>query len=308
MCIRDSYRTTGPEIWEQTGGRVDAVVAGVGSGGTVAGLAKFFKEKNPRIDIVVADPVGSIMADAVKTGVYEYKGGSWLVEGIGEDFVPNNIDLNQLDDAETVPDKEAFGIVKTLLREEGILGGSSSGTLIGAAIRWCQRQTEPKTVVTFVCDTGNKYLSKAFNPPWLKDNDLVSREEEKDLSDLISRRADLGEMVSVSREDSLLTAFKRMRTADVSQLPVMDGCHLVGLIDEEDILSHVYKNERLFTDQIEKVMVTELETLDVRDTEDSLCEILSRGRVAILYRGETFLGFVTKVDLINRYKSIFASS
>jgi cystathionine beta-synthase len=162
-------------------------------------------------------------------------------------------------------------------------------------------------VVSFVCDTGNKYLSKAFNPPWLKDNDLVSRGDEKDLSDLISRRADLGEMVSVSAQDSLLTAFKRMRSADVSQLPVMDGCHLLGLIDEEDVLSHVYKNEQLFTDQIEKVMVRELETLDVQDTEDSLCEILSRGRVAILYRGETFLGFVTKVDLINRYKSIFAS-
>ncbi len=301
------YATTGPEIWEQTNGQVDAVVAGVGSGGTVAGLAKFFKEKSPHIDIVVADPVGSIMADAVKTGEYEYNGGSWLVEGIGEDFVPNNIDLNQLDDAETVPDKEAFSIVKTLLREEGILAGSSSGTLIGAAVRWCQRQTEPKTVVSFVCDTGNKYLSKAFNPPWLKDNDLVSRGDEKDLSDLISRRADLGEMVSVSAQDSLLTAFKRMRSADVSQLPVMDGCHLLGLIDEEDVLSHVYKNEQLFTDQIEKVMVTDLETLDVQDTEDSLCEILSRGRVAILYRGETFLGFVTKVDLINRYKSIFAS-
>ena len=155
--------TTAPEIWDQMEGDLDAVVAGVGSGGTLTGLAEFFKEKDSSIQIVAADPENSIVADAVIKGSYSYEGGSWLVEGVGEDFIPDNLDLSLIDDAETVTDKEAFEVLQVLLQEEGILGGSSTGTLVAGAIKWCQKQTEPKKVVTFICDTGNKYLSKAFN-------------------------------------------------------------------------------------------------------------------------------------------------
>ena len=140
--------TTAPEIWEQMKGNVDAVVAGVGSGGTLTGLAQFFKSKNPDISMVAADPEGSVVADAILTGKYKYEGGSWLVEGVGEDFIPNNFDLSLMDDAEIVSDKEAFEVLQVLLKEEGILGGSSSGTLVAAAAKWCRRQTEPKNVVT----------------------------------------------------------------------------------------------------------------------------------------------------------------
>ena len=295
--------TTAPEIWEQMKGDVDAVVAGVGSGGTLTGLAQFFKSKNPDISMVAADPEGSVVADAILTGKYKYEGGSWLVEGVGEDFIPNNFDLSLMDDAEIVSDKEAFEVLQVLLKEEGILGGSSSGTLVAAAAKWCRRQTEPKNVVTFICDTGNKYLSKAFNKSWLHDNNLLESEKFGDLRDLISRRADQGEMITVAPSDSLLVAYNRMRASDISQLPVIKEGDLLGIIDEEDVLISVSKNQGTFSDEVERHMIQQLDVLQYNASEDELIGILSEGKVAIIYSEDTFIGFITKVDLINYYRN-----
>ena len=295
--------TTAPEIWEQMKGNVDAVVAGVGSGGTLTGLAQFFKSKNPNISMVAADPEGSVVADAILTGKYKYEGGSWLVEGVGEDFIPNNFDLTLMDDAEIVSDKEAFEVLQVLLKEEGILGGSSSGTLVAAAAKWCRKQTEPKNVVTFICDTGNKYLSKAFNKSWLHDNNLLETEKFGDLRDLISRRADQGEMITVAPSDSLLVAYNRMRASDISQLPVIKEGDLLGIIDEEDVLISVSKNQGTFSDEVERHMIQQLDVLQYNASEDELIGILSEGKVAIIYSEDTFIGFITKVDLINYYRN-----
>ena len=165
--------TTGPEIWSQMEGDIDAFVAGVGTGGTISGVGKYLKAQNKDIQIIIADPIGSVVADAVNTGNYKYEGGSWLVEGIGEDYIPDNLNLDIIDEGIYVSDKDAFARVDELLRKEGILAGTSCGTLVDAAIKWCQKQTEPKKVVTLICDTGNKYLSKAFNKDWLKENELI---------------------------------------------------------------------------------------------------------------------------------------
>jgi cystathionine beta-synthase len=162
--------TTGPEIWDQMDGKIDAFVAGVGTGGTISGVGKYLKSKNPEIKIVVADPEGSIVADAVNNGKFNYDGGSWFVEGIGEDYIPRTLNLDVIDEGIYVSDKDAFAMLDNLLQKEGILAGSSCGTLVEAAIKWCKKQTEPKTVVTLICDTGNKYLSKAFNRDWVKEN------------------------------------------------------------------------------------------------------------------------------------------
>ena len=139
----------------------------------LSGSAKYLKEQNKDIQIIIADPIGSVVADAVNTGNYKYEGGSWLVEGIGEDYIPDNLNLDIIDEGIYVSDKDAFARVDELLRKEGILAGTSCGTLVDAAIKWCQKQTEPKKVVTLICDTGNKYLSKAFNKDWLKENELI---------------------------------------------------------------------------------------------------------------------------------------
>ena len=164
------FETTGPQIWEQMEGNIDAFVAGVGTGGTISGVGAFLKSKNSDIKVVVADPVGSVVADAVNTGEYQYDGGSWSVEGIGEDYIPKNLNLDVIDEGIYVSDVEAFKTIDLLLQKEGILAGSSCGTLVNAAVKWCRNQAEAKTVVTLICDTGNKYLSKAFNKEWIKKN------------------------------------------------------------------------------------------------------------------------------------------
>ena len=299
-----AHRTgTAPEIWEQMGGNIDAVVAGVGSGGTLTGLAEYFKSQDPSICMVAADPEGSVVADAILKGEYSYDGGSWLVEGVGEDFIPKNFELSLMDDAETVTDKEAFEVLQVLLKEEGILGGSSTGTLVAAAAKWCRRQKEHKNVVTFICDTGNKYLSKAFNKSWLHDNNLLDLEKFGDLRDLINRRADKGEMITVSSGDSLLVAYNRMRASDISQIPVINEGELLGVLDEEDLLFCVSKDPAEFSSEVSKHMIDKLDTLQSDASEEELLAILSEGKVAIIYEEQTFIGFITKVDLINYYRN-----
>jgi len=295
--------TTGPEIWEQMNGNLDAVVAGVGSGGTLTGMAEFFKEKDPSIKMVAADPEGSIIADAVTKGSFSYDGGSWLVEGVGEDFIPDVLNVELLHDATIVSDKEAFQTLQTLIREEGILGGSSTGTLVAGAVKWCQKQTTPKRVVTFICDTGNKYLSKAFNKSWLHDNDLLEVTLVGNLTDLVNRRADQGDMISITPSDTLLTAYKRMRASDISQIPVLDQGKLVGVLDEEDLLFNVSKSKEAFSKVVGEFMVTDLDVLPTTASEDELMEVLTQGKVAIIYDKDTFIGFITKVDLINHYRT-----
>lgn len=169
------YRTTGPELWEQMDGKLDAFVCGVGSGGTLSGVGKFLREKNAKIDLVLADPAGSILEPMVNRGEV-VEAGSWLAEGIGEDFVPDTCDIELANKAYAITDKEAFNTARQVLVKEGIMVGSSSGTLIAAALRYCRDQSEPKRVVTLACDTGNRYLSKLYNNDWMRDNNLLDGE------------------------------------------------------------------------------------------------------------------------------------
>ena len=166
------YLTTGPEIWEQLEHKVDAVVVGVGSSGTLSGLTKFFKQVSPQTEFILADPKGSVLADYVNLKKLRTDAGSWFVEGIGEDFIPKLADFSLVKKAYEVSDEESFSAARLLLREEGILAGSSTGTLLSAALRYCNEQTEPKRVITLACDSGNKYLSKMFNDSWLAEKNL----------------------------------------------------------------------------------------------------------------------------------------
>src|SRR3954470_13231202 len=178
--------TTGPEILEQMEGQVDAVVVGVGSGGTLTGLGRFFAKASPETKMVLADPIGSILAPLVERGE-TIEPGSWVVEGIGEDFIPDNCDLALVSKAYEISDAESIATARLLLTKAGILGGSSSGTLLAGALRYCREQTEPKRVVTLVCDTGSRYLSKVYNDSWVAEQGLVARELHGDLRDLIAR-------------------------------------------------------------------------------------------------------------------------
>ncbi len=296
------FRSTGPEIWEQMGGDIDAFVAGIGSGGTITGIARYLKSKGSKAQIILADPVGSTLAGLVNEGVPGPEG-SYTVEGIGQNFVPDTADMSLIDKAYSIPDAEAVATVRELLLKEGVLAGSSSGTLIAAALRWCREQTEPKRVVTFVCDTGAKYLSKVYNDAWLADQGLGERELHGDLSDLITRKYENGDVVVIGPDDTLDTAFKRMRGADVSQLPVIQEGRLVGILDESDIV-HVMDTDEItrkdrFAKPVRSAMTRDLDTVQVGESLDALIPLFDRDRVAIVLDGEKFVGLITRTDLIN---------
>lgn len=294
------YRTTGPEIWEQMDHDVDAVVCGVGSGGTITGLGRFFKEVQPNLKMVLADPDGSVVGDTVKTGKVPDEVGSWLVEGIGEDFIPPNCDVSLIADAVYVSDKEGFNAARDLVTAAGVLGGSSTGTLLAGALKWCRAQTEPKRVVSFVCDTGNKYLAKVYNDAWMLDNGLLDVEEHGDLRDLVTRRADKGQVVTVKSNETLATAYGRMRMFDVSQLPVMDeDGHVAGLIDESDLMLAVCENEAAFAEESGDHMVRKLETVKPSAPLEALLPLFRAEKVAIVKDADTFYGLITRVDFIN---------
>ncbi len=295
--------TTGPEIWQQMDHDVDVVVCGVGSGGTITGLGRYFKKVQPKLKMVLADPKGSVLADAVNTGKPSDVAGSWLVEGIGEDFIPPVCDLDLVAEAITVSDEDSFAAVRDLLTGEGILGGPSTGTLVAAALKYCRKQTDSQRVVTFVADTGNKYLSKAYNDAWMVDHGLLKRDTYGDLRDLIPHRADLGDIVSVSREDTLLTAYERMRMFDVSQLPVMDEDKIVGIVAESDILLGVYRDGERFGGPVEGIMEARLETVSCADSMEDLLPLFRADKVAIVIGDDgTFYGLITQVDFINHLR------
>jgi cystathionine beta-synthase len=290
---------TGPEIWNQMQHDMDAMVFGVGSAGTLTGLTRFFKRAASHVELVLADPQGSVLSKFVNEGVLDPSGGSWTVEGIGGDYLTAISDFSSVRVAYAISDKESFQIGRELLLKEGILGGSSTGTVIAAALRYCRAQTFPKKVVAFVCDTGNKYLSKMFNDYWMLDNGFLDRTEYGDLRDLILRPYAQRDTVTVKPEDALTMAYQRMKLYDVSQLPVMVGTEIVGIVDESDILMHVYGDQSRFRDPVSTAMVSQLTVVDVKAPVSDLMPTFDRGQVAIVKDGANFLGLITRMDLLN---------
>jgi cystathionine beta-synthase len=291
--------TTAPEIWDQTDHRLDAVVVGVGTGGTLTGLSHFFAKTAPGVEIVLSDPAGSILANYAKTGEVAKAKGGWLVEGIGGDSIPPVADFSRVGTTYTIADAEAFRTCRELLRKEGIIAGTSTGTLLAGALRYCREQKTPKRVVTFVCDSGNKYLSKVYNDYWMLDQGFIERERFGDLRDLIARRHWERASVTVNSTEPVLAALRRMKLYDVSQLPVMRDGKIIGIVDEEDILLEVFENPEHFNEPVTKAMASGLVTVPVDAPVAQLMEIFKRGMVAIVVKDNEFLGLVTRIDLLN---------
>ena len=296
---RAHEEVTGPEIWEQMDHDLDAIVLGVGSSGTVTGLSRFFEKQAPGVEIVLADPVGSILAEYVNDGVLSEKSGSWLVEGIGEDFLPNISDFTRVTRAYSISDAESMLTGRELLNKEGILGGSSSGTLVAAALKYCREQTTHKKVLTFACDTGNRYLSKMYNDFWMRDQGFIQSKHYGDLRDLIARPFESNDTITVGPDEPLANAYSRMKLYDVSQLPVIENRNIVGFIDESDILLAVGQSSSSFNKPVRTAMVTELAVVGVNDPIDKLMPIFNKDYVAIVKDGPRFLGLITRVDLLN---------
>lgn len=290
--------TTGPEIWHQMEHNLDAVVCGVGSGGTITGLSRFFVRVKPDVEMVLADPLGSSLYEYVRSG-RQVPSGSYAVEGIGGSCVPAIADLSGVRSAYSISDAESFQTARDLLKQTGIFAGPSSGTLLAAALRYCREQTAPKRVVTFVCDTGAKYLSKMYNDYWMIDQGYIERPRTGDLRDLITRRYSDGAVITVGPDDPLLTAFQRMRMADVSQVPVIENGRCVGVLDESDLLLAVHGDEAVFRSPVRTAMTSRLETIAPGEGIERLYQILDRGLVALVLDQDRFLGLITRADLLN---------
>jgi cystathionine beta-synthase len=293
-------QTTAPEIWEQMEQDVDAIVVGVGSSGTISGMTRFFRGVAPDLEFVLADPEGSILANYIRTGEI-VPGAPWLVEGIGEDFIPDICDLSMVGSAYTISDAESFSAARELLRKEGVLAGSSSGTLLAAALRYCREQQAPKRVVAFACDTGNKYLSKLYNDFWMEDQGFIRREEHGDLRDLIGRPHEHRATITVGAEDVITTAHNRLRNAGFSQLPVMDGDRLVGVITEDDIIRLAFGRPSLMAEPVRIAMRTRFLKVDKETSLDNLVALLHGDSYAAVTEqgGQRFLGLITRSDVLN---------
>jgi len=290
--------TTGPEILEQMDGRVDAVVVGIGSSGTITGLTQCFRDRLPSVEMILADPEGSVLADQVNKGGYE-KAGSWLVEGIGEDFIPEICDFSMCRKAYSIPDAESFATAREILRAEGLLVGSSTGTLVAGAMRYCREQKTAKRVVTFACDTGNKYLSKLFNDFWMEDQGFIQRKRHGDLRDLVGRPHDERATVTVGPGDVLTTAHNRLRNAGFSQLPVMESDRLVGFIDEDDIMRHAFGDPERFNDPVRAAMHTNFLTVEPDFALRNLVALLDVQPYAAVMDDGQFQGLITRADVLN---------
>jgi cystathionine beta-synthase len=291
--------TTAPEIWEQTKHQIDALAVGVGSAGTLKGLTDYFKRVKPDLEIVLADPKGSVLADYVNNKKIP-KAGSWFVEGIGEDFIPKQFDLTLIKKAYSIRDEESFWAARTLLRKEGILAGSSSGTLISAAIKYAQEQKVPKNIVTFVCDSGNKYLTKMFNDFWMMDQGLIQQGKKNNLEDLITRKYSERTVITVKPEDTLLYAHSKMQMFEISQLPVVEGNDIVGIIDEWDLLTAAEQgDEKTLKRTVSEYMSKDIITVSIQDDLAKVVAILKKDLLVIVKKDNEFYGLITKMDYIN---------
>jgi cystathionine beta-synthase len=289
---------TAPELWQQMEHDLDAVVVGVGTSGTISGLNAFFRREAPHVELVLADPRGSILTDYIHTGKFGEKG-TWLVEGIGEDFIPTIADFEGVRHAYSISDDESFAAARDLLKTEGLLAGSSSGTLLAAALKYCREQTSPKRVVAFACDTGNKYLSKLYNDFWMEDQGFIERPRYGDLRDLIGRPHGQRATVTVGPDDVLTTAHNRLRNAGFSQLPVIEGERLVGVLTEEDIMRYVFGHPGWLTHPVREAMRTAFAKVEKDFSLNNVVSLLSGVPYVAVTDADQFLGLITRADVLN---------
>ena len=286
------YRTTGPEIWEQTKGKITVFVAGVGTGGTVSGVGRYLKERNANIKVVGADPEGSVLS-----------GGSpkpWKVEGIGEDFVPKTFSSQYVDDWERVSDAESFHVARELARREGMLLGGSTGTNVAAALRYARRLGAGHLVVALGCDTGRNYLSKFFDDRWLSDNKLnFSEPTAHSVGDLLRKRGDR-KLVKISPDATAQQAIQLLEATGISQLPVMDGGRPVGSVQEVTLARILHDGRDPSQVTISEVMARPLPVVDVHTHLDEAYRLLLAGYTGVLATNEgQVMDIVTRIDLIH---------
>jgi cystathionine beta-synthase len=295
------YRTSGPEIWEQTAGKVTHYVTSIGTGGTISGTAKFLKEKNPKIRIVGADPVGSILCQWFHTRTMG-EAHTYKVEGIGEDFLPEAYDWNVIDDVVAVGDRESLNTARRLAREEGILAGGSAGTGLWAAIQEAKRAKAGDVIVVIIPDTGERYLSKVHNDEWMRDNHLLDPTDAK-VSDLLFGKGMGGRaLLSVAASDPVRRALELVRQFDVSQMPVLDGDIVVGTVYDSEIMKRVLDDPAALDKPVREMMDPPLPVVGADEPVARVAQLLKQkhsSAVLVAGNGGGPSGILTRLDVIS---------
>jgi cystathionine beta-synthase len=291
------YRATGREIWEQTEGRITAFVAGVGTGGTISGVARYLKEQNPEIKIVGADPEGSVLSGD--------KPHPWKVEGIGEDFVPKTFNSQLVDEWIRIPDAESFHTARALARREGILAGGSSGTAVAAALRYAQRLTPDHLVVALCADTGRNYLSKCYDDDWLAENHLLySVPATHSVGDLLRNRG-ARQLVTIRPEATAASAIELLQSAGISQLPVLQDGKPVGSVQEVTLARVLHDNRDPSTVMVGEIMARPLPQVDITVHLDEAYRLLLAGNTGVLAVSDgKVVDIVTRIDLVQYWNQV----
>ena len=290
------YGSTGPEIWEQTGGELDVLVAGMGTGGTISGTGKYLKEKKPSIQIVGVDPVGSLYYDYVKSGRVT-KPFTYMVEGIGEDFFPSTMNLKILDEIIRVDDKECFHTTRDLVRLEGLYVGGSCGAAVAGALKYAQQTRKKENILVMLPDSAAKYLSKIFNDEWMRENGFLENTGLGVVADLLKTKSE--EIITAQPTDRVRDVIARMKAHGISQLPVVDGGKLVGAVAEVDLLRYLVSGEHSLESAVGPLAESDYATVSPRTSIENLQGLLNDARMAIVTDEGKIVGVVTKIDLID---------
>jgi cystathionine beta-synthase len=299
------YATTGPELWEQSEGRITHFVASAGTGGTLTGVGRYLKEKNPKIRIIAGDPTGSILAEYWRSkGKNKVEGVPYKVEGIGQDKLPGTLDMSVIDDYQTVSDRDSFAMARRLTREEGLFVGGSTGLIAHVALGIARNINDPDAfIVTILCDTGERYLSKLYSDEWMRENQMLDHDrvtlgqlmEAKD-----SRTDGDTAVISVAPGTTVRQALRLMSLHDVSQLPVMDDGDCVGSVSDWSLSARSLENTKLLDSTVGDVMDSPFPVVDAGQPVDAVLKLLSKANPAILVRDqEAVRGIVTRSDMLH---------
>ena len=296
------YETTGPELWEQTEGKITHFVASAGTGGTITGVGRYLKEQNPRIKILAGDPQGSILAELWRSkGKNKIEGAPYKIEGIGQDKLPGTLDLSVIDDYRTVSDRDSFAMARRLTREEGLFVGGSAGLITHVALQVAREVDDPEAlVVTFLCDTGERYLSKLYNDEWMRENQLLERDHVT-LGDLLTHKVATAPatLVSAAPGQQVRQVLGLMRLHDVSLLPVLEGGLCVGSVTEYALTQRGLESSQFLDAVVGEVMDEPFPVVDAEQHVESVQKLLSKATPAVLVtEGGAISGIVTRSDML----------